>query len=152
MILTLRDAEDTDQEFAFRVKHAALGTYVDQVWGWDDAFQRHFLALDWAANRPSIVMCDAEAIGTLEVVAHADHLYVGEFYLLPTWQRRGLGSQLLRDIVARAAREHLPIRLQFLKINPVRSLYERHGFQIVGETSTHYLAECPRPHRPGPAA
>ena len=143
MTLSLRDAEDADQVFAFRVKHAAIGEYVDHVWGWDDTFQRSFHAHDWAANRPSIISQNGTDIGTIEVIAHADHLYLGEFYLLPEWQRHGLGSQLLGDVITRAQSERLPIRLQFLKINPVRSLYERHGFRIVGETKTHYLAERP---------
>jgi ribosomal protein S18 acetylase RimI-like enzyme len=143
MNLLLRDALDADQEFAFRVKKAALGAYVDRVWGWDEDFQRRFHARDWEQHRPAIVMRGAEAIGTLDVIAHPDHLYIGEFYLLPEWQRKGLGSQLLQNVVARGSRERLPIRLQFLKINPVRSLYERHGFRIVGENATHYFAECP---------
>jgi hypothetical protein len=46
----------------------------------------------------------------------------------------------------------MPIRLQFLKISPVRSLYERFGFCIVGETDTHFLAEYPRPDSAGPTA
>lgn len=141
MHLSLRNANDADQHFAFHAKQAALGAYVAQVWGWDDTFQQQFHARDWAEHRPSIVMYDGEAIGTLEVTTYPDHLYVGEFYLLPAWQRKGLGSQLLHDVIARATRERLPIRLQFLKINPVRSLYERHGFRIIGETETHFLAE-----------
>ncbi|MEO8000178.1 MAG: GNAT family N-acetyltransferase [Gemmatimonadaceae bacterium] len=152
MNLSLRAANNSDQEFAFLVKRAALGSYVEQVWGWNDDFQRRFHASDWTSHRPDIITCDAEAIGTLEVVRHSDHLYVGAFYLLPAWQRRGVGSRLLQDVVERGFRERLPIRLQFLKINPVRSLYERHGFRITGETLTHFLAECPRSDSTAPIA
>lgn len=141
MNVSVRASTDADQEFAFHVKKLALGAYVERVWGWNESFQRDFHANDWSIHRPCIIECEDEAIGTLEVVTHVDHLCIGEFYLLPAWQRRGIGSRLLQDVIARSAREQLPIRLQFLKINPVRSLYERFGFQVVGETATHFIAE-----------
>lgn len=147
MPLVVRPALAEDRELAYLVKRAALGAYVAQVWGWDDAFQRAFHASDWAAHRPDIVELDGQPIGTIEVIEHPDHLYLGELYLLPAMQRRGLGTQLLArvlaHVLARADALRLPVRLQFLTVNPVRSLYERHGFTVVGETGSHRLAERP---------
>ena len=37
MPLVTRPATAGDQPFAYTVKRAALGTYVAQVWGWDEA-------------------------------------------------------------------------------------------------------------------
>ena len=58
MHLSLRAASDTDQEFAFRVKQAAFGAYVERVWGWDDDFQRRFHDRDWRLHRPVIITVD----------------------------------------------------------------------------------------------
>ncbi len=33
----------------------------------------------------------------------------------------------------------LPVRLQVIKGNPARNLYERLGFTVTGETDTHLL-------------
>ena len=139
--LLLRPATADDLPFAFAVKRAAVGPYVAQVWGWDEDFQRAFHAADWAVRRPDVVELDGVAVGTIEVHAHPAGIDLGEFYLLPPYQRRGIGSELLRRVLARADAEARTVRLQFLKVNPVRSLYERHGFRVVGETNTHYLAE-----------
>jgi ribosomal protein S18 acetylase RimI-like enzyme len=139
--ISLRPASDLDFEFAFQVKKDALGPYIEQVWGWDETFQRRFHLNDWAQRRPEIVECDGQAVGTLDVVRHPDHLYIGDFYLLPSHQRRGIGSALLSRVLRQADRAKLPVRLEFLKVNPVRSLYERHAFRITGESPTHYLAE-----------
>ena len=38
--LTLRKAHPTDSEFAYSVKRAAFRSYVEQVWGWDEAVQQ----------------------------------------------------------------------------------------------------------------
>ena len=61
----------------------------------------------------------------------------------PEMQGQGLGAGLLRDLFATAAGHGLPIRLQVLRFNPARHLYERLGFAVVGETPTHYLMSAP---------
>jgi hypothetical protein len=38
----LRPAEPGDAEFCYRLHRAALGPYVAQVWGWDEAEQRAY--------------------------------------------------------------------------------------------------------------
>jgi ribosomal protein S18 acetylase RimI-like enzyme len=141
MRLVIRPATSNDSSFSYAVKRAALGDYVAQVWGWDETVQQNYHAADWAAHRPDIVELDDIPIGTLEVVEHHDHLYIGEFYLLPQYQRRGIGTELLRRVLTQADAAAVPVRLQFLKVNPVRSLYERHGFEVAGESATHYFAE-----------
>jgi ribosomal protein S18 acetylase RimI-like enzyme len=146
--LTVRPATEDDREFAFAVKRAALGPHVARVWGWDDEFQHAFHAADWAVRRPDIVEVDGVAAGTIEVAPHPAGLELGEFYLLPAYQRQGIGSELLRRVLDRADDEGRPVRLQFLKANPVRSLYERHGFRVVGESATHYRAERPPARAP----
>ena len=37
----------------------------------------------------------------------------------------------------------MPVELQVLKVNPARRLYGRLGFQVTGETETHYLMQRP---------
>lgn len=141
--LVVRRATEADREFAFAVKRAALSPYVARVWGWDEDFQRAFHAADWAIRRPDVVEVDGVAAGTIEVAPHPAGLELGEFYLLPAYQRRGLGSEPLRRVTAQADAAGQMVCLRFLKVNPVRSLYERFGFRVVGESATHYLAERP---------
>jgi ribosomal protein S18 acetylase RimI-like enzyme len=50
---------------------------------------------------------------------------------------RGLGGAIVRSIVEDATRRRSPVRLQVLRPNPARRLYERLGFRVVGETVTH---------------
>jgi GNAT superfamily N-acetyltransferase len=145
MRLSTRPAADTDAAFAYAVKKVALGAYVAQTWGWDEAVQQQWHTDAWAKHRPDVIELAGEPIGTLEVISYADHLYVGEFYLIPARQRQGLGSELLLRVLAQADAAQLPVRLQFLRVNPVRSRYERHGFVITGASETHYFAE----RRPG---
>ncbi len=38
--LSFRKAHTSDSEFVFTIKKAAFREYVEQVWGWDDNYQR----------------------------------------------------------------------------------------------------------------
>lgn len=68
-----------------------------------------------------------------------------EFYLLPAFQNRGIGSEVLRMVLRQADAEGLTVKLQYLKWNPVGSLYKRYGFAMVAENDSHYfLARAPR--------
>lgn len=146
--LTTRAATESDRGFAYEVKRAALGPYVEQVWGWDEAFQREFHARTWQLRRPDIIVLDGEDAGTVQLVRRDADYLLGEFYLLPRHQGCGVGSRLLRRMLSQADAERLAVTLQVIKINPARKLYERHGFRVTGETATHFLMER-APHPPG---
>ena len=85
------------------------------------------------------IIRDGCEIGTLSLMRDTDHLRFGEFYLLPAHQRQGHGTRVLRHCLALADEQALPVELEYLKWNPVGSLYRRHGFVAIGETSTHWL-------------
>ena len=57
----------------------------------------------------------------------------------PDYQRRGIGTILMHDLLRKAAARGISVTLQVLKVNPARVLYERLGFELTGETGTHYL-------------
>lgn len=73
----------------------------------------------------------------------ADHVRFGEFYLFPEFQRQGLGGRILRHCLMLADAENMPVRLEYLKWNPVGTLYLRHDFTFIGETDIHRLMERP---------
>ncbi len=137
----LRPATEADCEFCYKVKKEALGQYVTQVWGWDEAFQREFHVRAFEALRPAVVVYQNLDIGTFEVTRHVDCIHLGEFYLLPRFQRQGIGTILLQQVLNEATAKGLPVRLEVLKNNPVQSLYKRHGFVITGHREHHFLME-----------
>ena len=48
--LSLRKAYASDSEFVFAVKEAAFREYVEQIWGWDDSYQRQLHNRRFAAQ------------------------------------------------------------------------------------------------------
>jgi GNAT superfamily N-acetyltransferase len=74
---------------------------------------------------------------------HIAELTLIGLYILPAFQGKGSGAQVLRQILFDAAARGLPVRLRCLKWNPALSLYRRHGFLVIGETETHFQMERP---------
>lgn len=137
----LRPATPLDSDFCYQVKKEAMGQYVTEVWGWDEAFQREFHCRDFELMRPEIVVSRNLDIGTFRITRHIDSIHLCEFYLLPQFQRQGIGTLLLQQVLGEANQKGLPVRLEVLKNNPVQSLYKRHGFVITGQREHHFLME-----------
>jgi hypothetical protein len=54
-----------------------------------------------------------------------------------------VGTRIPRHALAIADERQLPVRLEYLKWNPVGSLYLRNGFVRTHETDTHVFLERP---------
>jgi len=148
-LIHLRPATELDSDFCYKVKKDALGNYVAQVWGWDEEFQRDFHRRYFELAHPDVIVYQGADIGTFEVIEYEDHLHIGEFYILPPFQRRGIGAILLQQVLQDATAKFLPVRLEVLKVNPAQSFYKRHGFVISGQKEHHFLMERALPSKSG---
>ena len=61
--------------------------------------------------------------------------------LVSEFRNRGIGTALLRGLVATADQASLPVRFHVERSNRARHLYERFGFQIVSESGPYFLLE-----------
>ena len=86
---------------------------VDKTWGWDEAWQRG------SVRRTRL------------------EIFLAAIEIAPRQQNHGIASQLIRQLLDESDQSHLPVKLQVLKVNPARRLYERSGFVHMGETPTH---------------
>lgn len=141
MPVTLRPASELDFAFTFEAKRQALGPYIVARWHWDESFQLAVHRRRWLERPWLIVESKGRAIGTVAISVQADHIHLAEVYLLPPFQGQGIGTRLLQKVMALADESARPIRLQYLKWNPVGSLYRRHEFIVVAENDTHYFLE-----------
>lgn len=137
--LIFRQALPQDTDFAFRVKKNALGPYIKETWGWDEAFQIDFHLQSYEPSNISILSTSNEDIGYVETETSEEHIAITGIYILKEFQSLGYGTIVIREIVKRATESGRSVRLGVLKVNQraVR-LYERLGFELESETSTHF--------------
>ncbi len=70
--------------------------------------------------------------GTPELPGNFDS-QIYSFYLLPEYQRRGLGERLFRRCVRRMIKEgHRKLCLDSLEVSPYRAFYDKMGGKIIG--------------------
>ena len=137
-----------DATFIFEVTRAAMRRHVEQTWGrWDDWDQRRRSDVSFDPTTHSVIMVNNERVGLVAVDRRDECLTLEKLYLWPRFQNRGIGSAVLRGLIAQARARSVPLRLRVLRGNPVRALYERFGFKVVRETEERVFLEC----TPGPS-
>ena len=145
VLVSLRQADPVDRDFAYEVKKVVLGEYVKKTYGrWDEAFQRRYHDRQWAPADTQIVVAEGCDVGWIWCTHHTDRISIDGIYILPHYQGRGIGTSLLTRLQEGAAEGGKSVRLWVMKINPAFDLYKRIGFSVIGEKETHWYMEATR--------
>jgi ribosomal protein S18 acetylase RimI-like enzyme len=142
-MITFRPAEEDDYAFLWELHRTVMQPYVAATWGWDEVWQADYFRAHVALSRCQIIQSAGVDVGVLVVEAQSDRVFLELIEILPAYQRAGLGTAVIRQVLTQATTQGLPVALQVLKVNPARRLYERLGFVVIGETATHYLMSTP---------
>lgn len=146
--VTLRPVETDDEPFLFNV-YASTRAAEMAAWGWDQAQQEAFLRmqflnqqLSYRAQFPDadhrIIILDGQPVGRLLVDRTDEGILLADIALLAEERNAGIGTGLIRDLQAEAARAGVPVNLHVLKTNPAAArLYERLGFQTTGDDGVY---------------
>jgi ribosomal protein S18 acetylase RimI-like enzyme len=150
--LSLRPATPADRDFLFRLYASTREEELAMV-PWPSAAKEAFLRQQFEARTRdyesrfadgdnAIVLRDGTPVGQLWVQRGPELLRMLDVALLPEHRGAGLGTTLLRDLVAEARTRSVPVRLFVLVNNPARRLYERLGFSPVGAAGVYQEMEC----------
>jgi ribosomal protein S18 acetylase RimI-like enzyme len=136
----LRQAVTADRAWLWETKTRCLRIYIEQTYGaWDDTQRARFDAT-FIPEEIFIVSFDGQDAGFVALRTEPRVIQLFNLMIAPEFQRRGLGTAVLRHVLNLAQARRLPVRLQVMKVNPARRLYERMGFTAVPaeEIPTHY--------------
>jgi ribosomal protein S18 acetylase RimI-like enzyme len=154
MNIQLRPFSAEYQDFLF---HLYASTRQEQIGslGWSAAQQEAFLRMQFNAQQRWYETAYAEAehqlvflesgdqpIGRMLVTRDAKKSHLVDIALLSEHRGKGIGTQLLRDLIAHSQQMGVPLTLQVLKTNPAARLYERLGFTRTGEDQMYYQMVC----------
>lgn len=105
----------------FRAQHLYYGEHYPGAWFW-------------------LLVLDGQTIGRLYLQdQHTDgSVRIIDITLLPPWRSRGIGKQLLLDVMTFAAGLDRPITIHVESFNPAMRLYQRLGFEPVSVTNGVY--------------
>jgi ribosomal protein S18 acetylase RimI-like enzyme len=130
-IVKLRPAAQTDLPFLDNLRHTVLYSVVTNHHEWDDAKQMARVRAHF--DSAQIIMIDDNPIGLWKTYRDDDHLHLSQIQILPEYQGRGIGTQLISGLQEDSKRIGLPITLHVYRSNPAVRLYLRRGFHISTE-------------------
>jgi ribosomal protein S18 acetylase RimI-like enzyme len=149
----LRPVGDGDREFLVELYASVREQELAQV-PWDHATKRAFVEHQFSAqdahyrgNYPGatldLVEVDGARAGRLYVHRGPSDIRIMDIALAPEFRGRGIGTGLLRDLMAEADASRRKLSIHVEMNNPARSLYARLGFQPAGEHGVYVLMERP---------
>lgn len=148
-MLTLQSSNAEDDLFLFDLY---VSTRLDEFAhvGWTEQELNRFLRMQYemqkqsyqiryATARYDLVIFQGIRIGRIMTATTEQACVLVDVALLPSYQNRGLGTQLIRDQQRKAELFRKPVRLNVLEGNPAQRLYARLGFYIT-EHQFPYIA------------
>ncbi len=147
----LRPAGEGDTELLFEVYASTREEELAPV-PWDATTKEAFLRQQFAAQDTyyratfsdasyDLILDGEQAVGRLYVNRGEEAWLVIDIALLPAHRRRGIGTQLMVQLIAEAEAANKPIQIHVEHLNPARRFYERLGFREIEEQGIYLLME-----------
>ncbi len=153
MNVTLRPITDADLDFLHRLYATTREDELKQVpWTPEQKadFVRHQFQAQhqfWRENYTDtswdLVLADGEPIGRLYVARWKDDIRIVDIALMPEHRGGGIGTRLLREVLAEGDASGRKVSIHVEVYNPARRLYERLGFVEAGDRGVYLLMERP---------
>ncbi len=148
---SLIPAQSSDAPFLLAVYASTRAEELAQV-DWTPEQKQAFVAMQYNAQASHyarfypeaeyfIIQCDGVPAGRLIVQRGRTALLLMDIALLPQFQRAGVGTAVICDLMDEARRAGVPVVLHVENFNPARRLYERLGFRVCAEESIYLEME-----------
>jgi ribosomal protein S18 acetylase RimI-like enzyme len=149
----LRPVTDDDREFLVGLYDSVREPELAHV-PWDGAARRAFVEHQFDAQDAhyrqhypgatlDVIELDGERAGRLYVHRGPRDIRIMDIALLPPFRGLGVGTDLLRALIAEAEQTTRKLSIHVEMNNPARTLYERLGFRVAGEHGVYVLMERP---------
>lgn len=133
----LRPALSADRDFLFDLHRQALGPCIERLWGWDEEEQRLHLESVFDSVGWQVIVLNGRDVGMIRTSETEDRVVLDDIEILPAFQGRGLGTAVVKAVLDYAEGRGKDTALEVLTLNPARRLYQRLGFQIIGQDRVH---------------
>jgi ribosomal protein S18 acetylase RimI-like enzyme len=95
--------------------------------------QKRQYDLQFPGASHDLILCDQIPAGRLLVNREADKIYLVDIALLAEYRGKGIGTGIMRNLVAEAENSGAVLGLHVLKTNPAALLYSRMGLNVTAD-------------------
>ncbi|GAB3839809.1 GNAT family N-acetyltransferase [Dactylosporangium cerinum] len=130
---TARPATPADVEPIAELRADVLRPDLERLGRYDEHRVRQRLRDSFNPHHTTIIVTGGALAGCVALRPAGDCRWLEHFYLAAALHGHGIGSAVLRTVLARADADRAPVRLNVLQGSAARRLYERHGFTVESE-------------------
>jgi GNAT superfamily N-acetyltransferase len=139
---TLRRSSIDDAPLFYRVIDRTMREFIITTWGaWDEARVRQEALEHSSSPHRQIIQVGDVAAGIFAVERYPTHIQLQQIYLLPEYQRLGIGSELINRLILEGSQFQIPVRLHVMAVNPAKQFYEQRGFVVTESTPEFFYME-----------
>lgn len=143
--LTRRKATPEDVPFLIKLRQETMNPHLPAS-GVNQSEEEHLQRVLAHFESAEILIKGSEPAGLLKVVRDGQSWELVQVQLRPALQGQGFGTTLLKQLVSEARTANTTLRLNVLKANPARRMYERLGFTVVTEKAHAFeMQRAPKP-------
>lgn len=147
-----RPIQAADEPFLSRLYASTREEELSVLIDWTPEQKRDFLRQQFQAQHTyyqqqykgaqfSVVEMNGEPVGRLYIDRRKDDIRVIDIALLPAFRGRGIGRQLMQEVLDEGRQSGKKVSIHVEHNNPALRLYKRLGFQKIGDTGVYYLME-----------
>jgi GNAT superfamily N-acetyltransferase len=139
---TIRQSNANDAPLFYRLIEQTMREFIIATWGrWNESRVLQESREDSISPNAQVIQIGDIAVGVFIVERSLTHIQLEQIYLLPEYQRLGIGSTLIHSLIKEASQAQIPIRLRVMAINPARKFYEKFEFVVTEATPEFFLME-----------
>jgi len=134
-----RPATLDDRAQLYELYASVLKVHISKIWSWDESWQQNDFYDHFVPEQIRVAVVDGQVIAYIHVEPRDGAPHVRMMCVRPEYQRKGIGTALLKSVIQNSSARQQDITLLVFRINTkARRFYERLGFEVCGETATHY--------------
>lgn len=146
MNISLRPAVSEDLPFARSLYFETMRWIIERLFGWDQHREEENFGRFFKAEEAQIIQTDGRDVGWVQERTENASIFLCSLYVMPAFQRHGIGGHVLRTLLERARVESKAVTLAVVKINPALRFYERYGFRITHDDNHKFYLRIDPTH------
>ena len=135
--ILLRPGSASDFNFAAVVYFRAMGETLKRTVGPDPERMATLLLALWDLGQIRIIVAAGRDTGWIQIAPAEAAVFIRHFCIDPDYQRLGIGSTVLRQVIDEAWECGDAVTLGVVKGSPARRFYERLGFRATHADIQH---------------
>jgi len=132
MLFRFTPAAESDFDRLLLIRHAAMRPSLERIGRWHPMRARARFRAAFTPGETRLILVEDRLAGCVALRPAGEALELDQFYLDPAIQGGGLGSAVLRALLAEADAAGVPTILTVVAGSAAIRLYERHGFVQTG--------------------